>query len=434
MAREDNVAAEVQRGSPPGPERMFHPLTLRFADPALERRYHASRLRSRFVAGRVSALAGAMAWGTFVLIDVLLGVQPPAVVRITTIVALVWMLGMFGLHFLLKPGRWVEIGGVLILLTNFCLLLFLTAHGSGPYARHFPPATVFTLTSVMSFALVGVTFWEGARIAAVSIAFYFVAVIFLQPEPPVVILYQFAWMLTTTAFAGLGFYFLDRMQRIAWLRQLDLISAQAQVSALLHNVLPPAIAERKLAGESPIADTYAQASLLFADVVGFTPLSSRFSSTDVVTMLNNLYERFDAIVARYGLEKIKTIGDCYMAAGGLPRPDPHHIRRLTDAAVAMQAEAAKVHAPDGEPLSLRIGIHAGPVTAGVIGQAKFAFDVWGDTVNTASRLEAVGTANRITVSGEVRAALGNAYVFSGPETIEVKGKGPTQVWTLEPAR
>ena len=418
----------------PALEKTMHPVTLRFADPVLERHYHDARLRSRFVAGRVSSLAGALAWLTFIVLGLLVDPGPPAHIRYTTIAAFAGMLGVFGLHFVLKPGRWVESGGIAILLANLCLLLFLTAVADPSEAQNFAPSTVFTTTAVMSFALVGVTFWEGARIAAVAVAFYYLAVTMLLPQPFVAILYQSAWMLTTTAFAGLGFYFLDRTQRIAWLRQLDLIAAHEQIRSLLHNVLPPAIAERKLAGESPIADTYAQASLLFADVVGFTPMSSRFSSKDVVSMLNELYERFDVIVARFGLEKIKTIGDCYMVAGGLPQPDPDHLKRLTGAAMEMHAEAAKVRAPDGQPLSLRIGIHAGPVTAGVIGQAKFAFDVWGDTVNTASRMEAVGTANRITVSDEVRNALSDTYAFSGPEMVDVKGKGPTRVWTLEPAR
>ena len=417
----------------PALEKTMHPVTLRFADPALERHYHDARLRYRFIAGRMSALAGALAWLTFIILGLLVERGPPDLVRSTTIFAFVGMLAVFGLHFVLKPGRWVEIAGVATLLANLCLLLFLIAATDPVDAPHFLPSTVFTMTAVMSFALVGVTFWEGARIAAVAIAFYYFAVTVLLPQPFITTLYQSAWMLTTTAFAGLGFYFLDRTQRIAWLRQLDLIAAQDQIRSLLHNMLPPGIAERKLAGESPIADTYAQASLLFADVVGFTPLSSRFSSKEVVTMLNELYERFDAIVARYGLEKIKTIGDCYMVAGGLPKPDPEHLKRLTSAAMEMQAEAGKVRTPDGQPLTLRIGIHAGPVTAGVIGQAKFAFDVWGDTVNTASRMEAVGAANRITVSDEVRDALGDSYAFTGPEMVEVKGKGPTRVWTLEPA-
>jgi len=199
-------------------------------------------------------------------------------------------------------------------------------------------------------------------------------------------------------------------------------------------VLPPSIAERKLAGESPIADSFQQASLLFADVVGFTPLSSRFTSTEVVTMLNELYDRFDRVVARHGLEKIKTIGDCYMVAGGLPEPSPEHLERLTRAALEMQAEAAQVRAPDGTALALRIGMHTGPVTAGVIGRARFAFDVWGDTVNTASRLETQGVPNAISVTDEVREALADRFHFEGPELVDVKGKGPTRVWTLSERR
>jgi len=436
MAEHDTAASPAQpdfsrSGGLRTLEKSMHPVTLRFADRVLERHYHDARLRSRFVAGRVSALAGALAWLTFILLGFFVDREPVQGIQLTTFAAFFVMLGMFALHFVLKVGRWVEPGGVAILLANFTVLLFMIGMTTPADAPYFTPVTVFTMASVMGFALVGVTFWEGARIAAVAIAFYYIAVIWLQPQPLVAILYQSAWMLTTTIFAGLGFYFLDRTQRIAWLRQLDLVAAQEQIRALLHNVLPPAIAERKLAGESPIADTYAQASLLFADVVGFTPLSSQFSSTQVVTMLNDLYERFDAIVARHGLEKIKTIGDCYMVAGGLPHPDPGHLARLTSAAMEMQAEAAGVHTPDGRSLTLRIGMHTGPVTAGVIGQAKFALDVWGDTVNTASRLETLGTANRITVSDEVRAALGEAYAFSGPEMVEIKGKGMTRVWTLE---
>ncbi|MCX7304583.1 MAG: adenylate/guanylate cyclase domain-containing protein [Hyphomicrobiales bacterium] len=417
----------------PAREKTIHPVTLRFADPVLERHYHDARLKPRFLAGRVGSLAGALAWLAFIVIGIAVDREPLTIARFVTFGACLAMFGMFALHSLVKPGRWVEGTGVVILLVNFCLLLYLSAITDSSNAANFTAATVFTMTSVMSFALFGVTFWEGARIAMVSIAFYYVTATFLHPQQSISTIYQSAWLLTTTAFAALGFYFLDRTQRIAWLRQLDLIAAQDQIRALLHNVLPPAIADRKLAGESPIADTYAQASLLFADVVGFTPLSSRFSSAEVVTMLNDLYGRFDAIVARHGLEKIKTIGDCYMVAGGLPRPDPNHLIRLTRAAVEMQAEAGKVLTPDGEPLSLRIGIHTGPVTAGVIGQAKFAFDVWGDTVNTASRLESLGTANRITVSDDVRAALGDAYAFSGPETVDMKGKGPTHIWRIEPA-
>ena len=224
---------------------------------------------------------------------------------------------------------------------------------------------------------------------------------------------------------------LDRTQRLAWLQGMDLQHVEGQVRTLLHNMLPPSIVSRKLAGEAPIVDNFVDASLLFADVVGFTSLSARLDSTQVVAMLGDLFSRFDRIVAQHGLEKIKTIGDCYMAAAGIPEPLPGHLNRLAQAALQMLAETDRIRAPDGSPIAVRIGMHAGPVTAGVIGDAKFIFDVWGDTVNTASRMESHGAAGRIQVTDTVRAALADDYDFAGPYMIDLKGKGPTQVWFLQ---
>jgi len=231
-------------------------------------------------------------------------------------------------------------------------------------------------------------------------------------------------------FAGVGSYMLDRTQHTAWLQEMDLQHAEGQVRTLLHNVLPPSIAARKLAGEAPIVDNFIEASLLFADVVDFTSLSARLDSTQVVAMLGDLFSRFDSIIAQHGLEKIKTIGDCYMAAGGIPQPLPGHLNRLAQAALQMLVETNNTRAPDGSQIAIRIGMHAGPVTAGVIGEAKFIFDVWGDTVNTASRMESHGAAGRIQVTDTVRAALADNYDFAGPHIIDVKGKGPTRVWFL----
>ena len=412
------------------PIRAMRPLTLSFVDPVLERHYHDARLPFRFNASRISALAGVIAWQTFTFLDAATIRDPSAALYHLRLVAAGGMLVLFVALLLVRPGRWIEPMGVLTLVANiafFTLAMAVMTEVSLPY---FSPSAIFTMAAVMSFALAGMTFVEGAAIATLAFAAFLFSVTVLWPEPRLTIIYQSTWMLTITAFAAIGFYFLDRTQRIAWLRQIDLISAQDQIRTLLHNVLPPSIAERKLAGESPIADSFQQASLLFADVVGFTPLSSRFTSGQVVNMLNDLFDRFDRVVARHGLEKIKTIGDCYMVAGGLPEPGPGHLERLTRAALDMQTEASQVRAPDGSKLALRIGMHTGPVTAGVIGRAKFAFDVWGDTVNTASRMESQGAANKIRVTDEVRNALADSYAFEGPELIDVKGKGPTRVWTL----
>ena len=237
-------------------------------------------------------------------------------------------------------------------------------------------------------------------------------------------------MLTITAFAAIGFYFLDRTQRIAWLRQIDLIGAQDQIRTLLHNVLPPSIAERKLAGESPIADSFQQASLLFADVVGFTPLSSRFTSAQVVNMLNDLFERFDRVVARHGLEKIKTIGDCYMVAGGLPEPNP-------GASGAADAGGAR-HADGGHA-----GARARRQRAGAAHRHAYGT---GDRRRDRPREIRLRRLGRHRQHGEPDGSAGRCqpdprdrrgpqracglYVFEGPEIVDVKGKGPTRVWTL----
>ena len=143
---------------------------------------------------------------------------------------------------------------------------------------------------------------------------------------------------------------------------------------MLHNVLPSPIAARKLAGELAISDRFSEASVLFADVVDFTSLSARLeSTTQVVGMLNDLFSRFDRIIARHGLEKIKTIGDCYMAVGGIPDVVPEHLNRIADAALQILDETNKLWAPDGTKLAIRIGIHAGAVCAGVIGRNKIYF-------------------------------------------------------------
>ena len=340
------------------PARAMHPATLRFVDPALERHYHDARLQYRYNAGRVSALAGVIAW-LITILDSTSIRDPSLALFYLRLFAAGAMLVLFIVLLMTKPGRWIEPLGVATLVVNIVLFTLAMATMTEVSLPYFSPPAIFTMAAVMSFALAGMTFIEGVAIASLAFAAFLFSVTVLWPEPRLAIIYQFTWMLTITAFAAIGFYFLDRTQRIACVKQIDLISAQDQIRTLLHNVLPPSIAERKLAGESPIADSFQQASLLFADVVGFTLLSSRFSSAQVVNMLNELFDRFDRVVARHGLEKIKTIGDCYMVAGGLPEPNPEHLERLTRAALDMQMEATQVRAPDGSALALRIGMHSG---------------------------------------------------------------------------
>jgi class 3 adenylate cyclase len=165
---------------------------------------------------------------------------------------------------------------------------------------------------------------------------------------------------------------------------------QERSERLLLNVLPAPIAARLKAGELVIADAFPDVTVLFADIVDFTRRSQRIGPAQVVAVLNELFSAFDELAQRHGLEKIKTIGDAYMVAGGLPNPQPDHAEAIAEMALAIRDEVARRTDPSGQPLQVRIGIDTGPVEAGVIGTSKFSYDLWGDTVNTASRMESHG--------------------------------------------
>ena len=199
---------------------------------------------------------------------------------------------------------------------------------------------------------------------------------------------------------------------------------------LLLNILPGSIAERLKAHPATIADAFTEASVLFADVVEFTPRSQQLAASEVVGLLDRLFSHFDDLAERYGLEKIKTIGDAYMVAAGVPDRRPDHAQVLAELALDM-ADAVRPGGAVGDlGLELRIGINSGPVVAGVIGRKRFLYDLWGDAVNTASRMESAGTPGRIQVTRATYELLGDAFVFEPRGTVSVKGKGEMETWYL----
>jgi adenylate cyclase len=205
-------------------------------------------------------------------------------------------------------------------------------------------------------------------------------------------------------------------------------SAQARVEALLLNILPEEIAQRLQAKPNAIADHFEDASILFADVVDFTPLASRLDAREVVGMLDRLFTTFDELVDRYEVEKIKTIGDCYMVAAGVPRPRPDHAHALAGLALEMK-DRARTCIP-GSDLRLRIGISSGPVVAGVIGRRRFLYDLWGDTVNMASRMESHGRSDEIQITRPTWELLRDEFVTEQIGLVDVKGKGQVETWRL----
>jgi adenylate cyclase len=216
---------------------------------------------------------------------------------------------------------------------------------------------------------------------------------------------------------------------VAFARGRD--TAQARVEALLLNVLPAEIAQRLQSDPNAIADHFDDASILFADVVDFTPLASRLDPREVVGLLDRLFTTFDELVDRYEVEKIKTIGDCYMVAAGVPRERPDHAHALAGLALEMR-ECGKSFLPDGadHDLRLRIGISSGPVVAGVIGRRRFLYDLWGDTVNMASRMESQGIPDCIQITRSTWELLRDDFVAEPLGLVEVKGRGAVETWRL----
>ncbi|NET38469.1 MAG: adenylate/guanylate cyclase domain-containing protein [Cyanothece sp. SIO1E1] len=212
--------------------------------------------------------------------------------------------------------------------------------------------------------------------------------------------------------------------------EMALRLAQKKSESLLLNILPKPIADQLKEDQSAIAEQFDQVTILFADIVAFTPLACRIPPPELVKLLNQIFSTFDHLAECHGLEKIKTIGDAYMAVGGLPIPRPDHAEAAAEMALDMRQAITRFQRDNGEPFQLRVGISTGPVVAGVIGLKKFIYDLWGDAVNVASRMEAQGMADKIQVTTETYQCLKDKYHFQSRGVIKIKGKGEMTTYWL----
>ncbi len=241
---------------------------------------------------------------------------------------------------------------------------------------------------------------------------------------------EMRYLLAVNVFGMIASYTIERYIRQNYLLTRAVEREQERSDQLLLNILPAPIAQRLKSNPGTIADSFAEVSVLFADIVGFTPLSSLQSPEEIVHLLNLVFSRFDYLAGKHGLEKIKTIGDAYMVVGGLPEPRDDHAEAIAEIALDMQQEIALLNQQHGLSLGIRIGINTGPVVAGVIGQKKYIYDLWGDTVNIASRLESHGVNGSIQVSEATNTILRSRYTLEERGVIDLKGKGPTNAYFL----
>jgi adenylate cyclase len=342
---------------------------------------------------------------------------------------------------------WTYIGSAVYLLVGGLLILAIpSAFESVTFVLLADvllfPTAIQVLSGGFSSGIIGVP-WTllaplgaalvlGARAAIAHMGLFVVAVgavAVLEPysrsiapeiSPDVLVSFNIPSLLTLGGIASVAALYL--------VRQVERFRHQAD--ALLLNVLPASVAERLKGGEAPIADGFDNVTVLFADIVGFTTISSEADPSEIVNLLNDVFSDFDDLAARHGVEKIKTIGDAYMAATGLSERSQADTEAVIDLAVDMLAAVEARTGPRGEPIRLRIGIDAGPTVAGVIGHERFIYDLWGDAVNVASRMESEGVIDHIQVTRAVRDRVGSAYGFEERGPIDVKGKGMTVTYTL----
>jgi class 3 adenylate cyclase len=291
------------------------------------------------------------------------------------------------------------------------------------------PAMGMTLILIFLFSFVRVRFVNAVITAGLLVAAYEVTLL-VSGAPALDVVYLNSEIGAFVVIGASVSHTLDRLWRVDFLRREDLERERLRSDTLLHNVLPESIARRLRLEPSAIAEAVDHVPVLFADLVDFTPLTERVDPRILVAALGGLFARFDELCDEHAVEKIKTIGDGYMAVAGVPDAHPDPVGAIAALAIDMRDTVTVADDPEIGALEIRIGICTGPVIAGVIGRRRFAYDLWGDTVNLASRLESHGSAGVIQVCAETRARLENRYQLAGPHLLQIKGKGEVEAWHL----
>ena len=400
----------------------IHPVTLRFDDPALESRFREQYRASATRQVRVTLLVGSALFVAFIFVD--WWADPDLALRSWPVRAAV--AAVFLVSFALTFARfWPRVRGHVLWATalvggiGLCALIAI----GGPWVE------------LRWVGLVLVVLGADTLLRLAFPSLLLLSAAFLVAWPATLAITGDltgerafgGWLALGSAYAIglLAAYTIERYARRGFLYEREAAYERERSERLLLNILPAPIAERLKESEGAIADYHAAATILFADIAGFTAMSTRMPPDELVTMLNAVFTGFDQLARRHGVEKIKTIGDAYMAVAGLPEGVADHVERVADLALDMRAQSS---------LAIRIGIDTGPVVAGVIGESKFIYDLWGDAVTTASRMESHGVPGGIQVTEAVRDRLADRYDLVERGAIEIKGRGPMRTWLLEGRR
>jgi class 3 adenylate cyclase len=409
----------------------IHPGSLKFKDEWLEQRFQDEYFDTNLQYIRIATFLGAITWAIF-------GPLVPLVVKDESLVrdaVIRYGLGVpsglvsLALTYLPNYRRiWQPAISAAVLFSGLVWVVHRalvedTGRPDWGYAGNM-------LILIFAYILSRLQFRYSALVGIALILMYNVGAALFTNETTTDVIFGDFFLLVTAFIGTVGAYVLERSTRLLFLRERELDRERGRSEGLLRNILPEQIANR-LKERDPatehghIAQAYTEVTVVFADLVEFTKQSGRTDPPEIVAVLDDVFTRFDAIAERCGLEKIKTIGDAYMAVAGVPESREDDVEAAAQMALAMRDAIGQVRWPSGDPMRVRIGMATGPAVAGVIGQRKFAYDLWGDTVNTAARLESNGVPGEIQVSEAVYQRLGDRYRFSDVHVVNLKGKGPT---------
>jgi class 3 adenylate cyclase len=408
----------------------LRPWSLKLKDDWLERRFQDTYFDANIQYIRIATFLGAVTWAAFGPLALLV-VEGEGVLRDSLIrYGLGVPIGLVSLALTYVPSYrriWQPMITGAILLSGFVWVIHRALVVDGPsdwgYAGNM-------LILIFAYILSRLQFRYSALAGVALIVMHNVGAFLFTTDTTIDIIFGDYFLLVTAFIGTVGAYVLERSQRLLFLRDRELDRERGRSEGLLRNILPEHIADR-LKQRDPatehghIAQAFDEVTVVFADLVDFTQQSSRSQPPEIVEVLDQVFSRFDALAERFGLEKIKTIGDAYMAVAGVPERRADDVEVAAQMALAMREEVRELRWPSGDQMTVRIGMATGPAVAGVIGTRKFAYDLWGDTVNTAARMESNGTPGEIQVSDAVHERLGERFRFSEAHIVNLKGKGPT---------
>jgi class 3 adenylate cyclase len=407
-------------------------LSLHFTDAGLERKFQEQYFRDNIGYVRTAHVIAIVGWAFFGLF-----VPPPGNHESYLVITLLAGVGLtsvsLGLTYTRRFGRWWQPSVVALVVVYPALSeLYRMLWG---HPADWTGVVGLLLVLAFAYTLLRLQYRYAALAGLLAIGCYNVSRILVQTRGDIGLLHPDIYLVAFAIVGTAAAFALERFARLLFLRERDVDRERERGDTLLRNILPePIIGRLKMRGpgieDGRIAERYADATVLFADLVGFTERAAHMDPDELIVTLDEVFGQWDQLADRFGLEKIKTIGDAYMAAAGVVEARGDHAKAAAEMAIEIRDDLSLLRWPNGSPMSVRIGIASGPVIAGVIGRRKFAYDIWGDTVNAASRLQSTAPPGTIQVSDAVYRSLRDGYVFSDPYEVDLKGKGATQVHIL----